>query len=129
MWQKAMYFGDGETAEKILKAETPMEAKNLGRKVKNFNEEEWAKVRYDAMFEAVICKFKQNESLKEILLANEFKDKHFVEGNPHDKIWAVGLDWKDERIGDENNWNGLNLLGRVLDDVRDYLTPQVEIPW
>lgn len=129
MWQKAMYFGDKETAEKILKAETPMAAKKLGREVKGFDDEEWAKVRYDAMFEAVMCKFKQNENLKEFLLADEFKDKHFVEGSPVDGIWGVKVRWDDEKIADENNWDGLNLLGKVLDDVRDYLTPQVEIPW
>lgn len=38
MYLKALHFGDVETAEKILLAETPKEAKNLGREVRNFDE-------------------------------------------------------------------------------------------
>lgn len=130
MWLKATYFDDYETADKILEAKTPKEAKALGRQVKEFEEEEWAKIREDAMYNAVYAKFSQNENLKAFLLADEFKGKKFVEGNPYDKIWSVGLDWRDPRIGDEENWLGLNLLGTVLENVREELSfVEEDIPW
>lgn len=121
MWQKADYFCDDVIAEAILNSSTPMEAKALGRRVDGFVEEAWEKVREQAMFNAVYCKFSQNEDLKRVLLSEEFKDKHFVEGSPTDRIWGVGIIWNDEKIADENNWNGLNLLGKTLDAVRERL--------
>ena len=119
MWQKATYFNDDETAEKILKAETPQAAKALGRKVKGFDEDMWRAWRYDAMLNALTSKFIDNPELMDLLLAPEFEGKHFVEGSQIDKIWGVGLDWRDPRIEDEENWVGLNLLGMALDEVRE----------
>ena len=111
MWEKATYFNDNETAEKILNAETPVDAKRLGREVKNFNDKEWEKVREAAMW-------KQNEDLKKIITDPIFAKRKFVEGSPIDKIWGVGLVWTDPKIADEKNWNGLNLFGKTLDKVR-----------
>lgn len=121
MWQKADYFRDDVIAEAILNSSTPKEAKSLGRRVEGFVNEEWEKVREQAMFNAVYCKFSQNEDLKRLLLSEEFKDKHFVESSPVDKIWGVGLTKDDPLINDEKNWKGLNLLGKVIDSVRDTL--------
>ena len=118
MWEKATYFNDNETAEKILNAETPVDAKRLGREVKNFNDKEWEKVREAAMWNAVWLKFSQNEDLKKVITDPIFAKRHFVEGSPIDKIWGVGLVWTDPKIADEKNWNGLNLFGKTLDKVR-----------
>jgi ribA/ribD-fused uncharacterized protein len=121
MWLKATYFDDYETADKILEAKTPKEAKALGRKVKGFDEKEWADAREYAMWNAVLLKFRQNPDIKELLLDPDFADKGFVEGSPVDSIWGVGIDWRDPRIADEENWIGLNLLGKTLDRVRHTL--------
>lgn len=43
MYQKAIFFKDYETAEKIKQCIRPEEAKRLGRKVKNFDNEAWEK--------------------------------------------------------------------------------------
>lgn len=133
MWQKAMWFHDQETADKILEAETPMAAKKLGRQVKGFDEQEWEETRQYAMWNAVLLKFRQNENLKEFLLADEFKDKHFVEGSPVDGIWGVKVRWDDPKIADSTNWDGLNLLGKTLDAVRSYFleenNDEEELPW
>ena len=118
MWLKATEFDDYETAEKILGAKTPKEAKKLGREVKNFDDEEWCEVREAAMWNAVWLKFSQNEDLKKIITDPIFSKKSFVEGSPVDKIWGVGLVWNDPKIADKKNWSGLNLLGKTLDNVR-----------
>ena len=70
------------------------------------------------MWNAVWLKFLQNEDLKKIITDPIFSKKSFVEGSPADKIWGVGLVWTDPKIADKKNWNGLNLLGKTLDNVR-----------
>jgi len=120
MYFKAMHFKDFEMAKDIIEYGTkPREAKDMGRKVMNYNEEEWAKLRENAMHIAVKAKFESDEELKNKLLSTG--DKILVEGTPFDGIWGVKIKWDDDRILDEKNWNGLNLLGKVLMDVREEL--------
>ncbi len=119
MWEKAMYFNDKEIAQQILENDNPSTAKNLGRKVKNFNAESWDGAGYEYMIDVCYAKFKQNPELAEVLLATG--DKTLVEGSPYDKIWGVGLHWASEEILDEANWQGQNLLGKALMEVRGML--------
>ena len=121
MVKKAEYFKDNEILEEILKAETPDKAKKLGRKVKNFDAEKWSEVCFEKMYEAVYAKFSQNSNLKELILSDEFKGKGFVEGSPFDEIWGVKMDWRNPDIDNEENWQGQNLLGKVLNKVREDL--------
>ena len=121
MAKKAEYFKDMEILEEILKAETPEKAKKLGRKVKNFDAEKWSKVCFDKMYDAVYAKFSQNNGLKEFLLSSDFESKGFVEGSPFDAIWGVKMDWRNPDIDNEENWQGQNLLGKVLNKVREDL--------
>ena len=121
MAKKAEYFKDMEILEEILKAETPEKAKKLGRKVKNFDAEKWSKVCFDKMYDAVYAKFSQNNDLKEFLLSSDFESKGFVEGSPFDAIWGVKMDWRNPDIDNEENWQGQNLLGKVLNKVREDL--------
>ena len=119
MYEKAMYFDDKEIAKKILETSNPRIAKDLGRKVKNFDDAKWSLMSYDYMVDVCYAKFKQNENLKEILLNTG--NKTIVEGSPYDKIWGVGLHWASEEILDEANWKGKNLLGKALMEVREML--------
>ena len=119
MYLKAQYFNDIETANLILKTSSPSEAKALGRKIKNFDEDKWIHERENAMYIACYEKFYQNKDLKEKLLLT--KDKTLVEGSPYDFIYGVGLKWDDKLILDEKNWKGLNLLGITLMKVREDL--------
>ena len=120
MWLKAMHFNDNETAEKILElGSDPRTAKDLGREVKNYNEEEWTPLRQGTMRIAVKAKFESDWKLKEQLLATG--DKILVEGTPFDAIWGVKIKWDDDRILDDRNWRGQNLLGIVLMQVRQEL--------
>lgn len=121
MAMKAKHFGDMGSYEKILASTEPKHAKSLGRLVKNYNDEEWGKVRYNYMYEIVKEKFSQNEYLKDFIKDDEFKGKKFVEGNPFDRIWAVGIDYRNDWIDDEKKWDGQNLLGKVLEQVRKEL--------
>ena len=64
---------------------------------------------------AVQRKFMDEDLLKQLM---ETGDKVLVEGSPYDKIWGVGLAYDGKEILNEENWDGLNLLGRVLMKVR-----------
>ena len=121
MAYKAYFFMDFETFGKIMFSETPREAKKLGRQVKNFDDEIWSKVRYKIMYKIVLEKFSQNENLKDLILSDDFKGKDFVEGSPFDAIWGVKMDWRNPDIDNEENWEGQNLLGKVLNKVREEL--------
>ena len=121
MYMKAIKFGDKEIAEEILKkGDNPKIAKNLGRKVKNYDDGVWNNVRYSVMRDACFMKFSQNESLKKKLLNPKWSDKGFVEGSPYDRIWGIGVHYKDAS-DDESTWRGENLLGKVLNEVRELL--------
>ena len=121
MAKKAKFFGDEEMYNAILNSETPKEAKKYGRLVKNFDAEKWSKVCFDKMYDAVYAKFSQNNDLKELLLSSDFEGKGFVEGSPFDAIWGVKMDWRNPDIDNEKNWQGQNLLGKVLNKVREDL--------
>jgi hypothetical protein len=122
MYVKAITFKDYETAERILKEGiSPRIAKDLGRLVKNYDDKVWDEKRYQVMLDANILKFTQHKESRDILLNPKFDGKHFVESSPVDRIWGVGLGENDPLIVDEKNWRGRNLLGKVLDEVRERL--------
>ena len=118
MYFKAKHFGDTEIMEQILAAKTPKEAKKLGRGVRGFNEIEWTKHRMNYMYEAVWSKFNQNGRLLIKLLDKKFDNKTFVEASPYDKIWGSGMGMNDSGVDDENNWRGMNLLGKTITNIR-----------
>lgn len=119
MWEKANCFNDKKIADEILETLSPKTAKYLGRSIKNYDESVWEQERGTIMFEVCLAKFSQNSSLKRDLLSTG--DKTIVEGSPFDKVWGVGLHWDDDKILDEKNWRGENLLGKVLMQVRNKL--------
>ena len=121
MYEKAKAFGDEETAMRILfEGKNPKQAKTLGRKVKGYSDEVWDKMRYKVMLRANLLKYLQNKDLEKLLLNEEFDGKNFVEASPIDRIWGIGCD-EGTALDDESNWNGQNLLGKVLDEVRSIL--------
>jgi len=119
MAAKARLFDDNEILELILEANSPNEAKGLGRKVENFNSEIWDHHKYQIVVQANLLKFSQNQELKEFLLSTE--DKVIVEASPYDKIWGIGMLESDKNINNPLLWNGENLLGFALMEVRDLL--------
>lgn len=121
MYIKAITFGDTEVAEEILvKGKNPKVAKALGRKVKNYDDKVWNEKRYQVMADANMLKYSQNEDLKKLLLNKTFEGKNFCEASPFDTIWGLGVG-ESEALDDQSNWKGLNLLGKVLDEVREKL--------
>jgi len=119
MYQKALTFGDAEIAEAILATKEPYVAKRLGRNVKNYDDRVWAKKRYQVFLDANLLKYTQNPDLAKKLL--ETGHKILVECNPNDTIWGIGLSIEEAKVTSPDNWQGKNLLGLVLMDVRSQL--------
>ena len=121
MFVKAKTFGDEENALKILlEGKNPKKAKTYGRMVKNYDDEKWNEIRYQVMVDANMAKYSQNDELKNLLLSDEFNGKGFVEASPIDGVWGIKCS-EEDALDDESNWNGQNLLGKALDEVRDKL--------
>lgn len=119
MASKARLFNDEETLREIMKAYSPADYKKLGRKVKGFDAIIWDEKKLDIVVEGNKAKFGQNPELKEFLLATG--DAILVEASPYDKIWGIGLDRETALNGSVEDWNGENLLGCALMEVRDWL--------
>lgn len=116
MYMKAILFNDYSIAEQILITNEPARHKFLGRRVKNFQEDIWVSNRYNILLEGCKAKFEQNLDLKEKLILT--RPKILAEASPYDTIYGIGLRSNDSRSKDKQQWNGLNLLGNALMDIR-----------
>lgn len=117
MAEKARLFNDFEIAEQILCTEKAPLVKELGRKIKNFNDETWKKNRYEIVVKGNYFKFIQNPGLKDFLISTN--EKIIVEASPLDNIWGIGIAKDSAGIENPDNWKGLNLLGFALMEARD----------
>lgn len=115
MYHKAMVFKDYECAKLILNSTNPADQKKLGRQVKNYDDAYWNSMRYRIMKQILYSKF-YNQKMRKILF--DTGTKIIVEASPYDTIWGVGLSENDDRILDEKNWRGQNLLGKALMETR-----------
>ena len=119
MAKKAELFKDDQVLAKIIKANSPAEAKKLGREVKNYNETLWLAARFDIVKEGNYQKFSQNSDLKNFLINTN--DRVLVEASPVDAIWGIGMAGDHKDVLNPEKWKGLNLLGFALMEVRDEL--------
>ncbi len=116
MAEKARLFHDVDAERRILRASSPGAAKRFGREVRGFDESEWVANRFDIAVKGNTAKFGQNEKLATFLLGT--KHRVLVEASPVDRIWGIGLEARDARAENPLAWNGLNVLGFVLMEVR-----------
>ena len=119
MAEKARIFGDDDTWQQIMASYDPMTIKKLGRKVRNFNAYVWKKNCQQIVKRGNLAKFSQNQKLLEYLLGTG--DKILVEASPKDTIWGIGLAEDASEASNPRLWQGENLLGFALMEVRDML--------
>ena len=119
MAEKARLFGDENTLAMILAAKSPAEAKKLGRLIQGFVPEAWEAHKMKIVVDGNLHKFSQNPALRQFLgLTN---DRVLVEASPVDTIWGIGLAADSADAADPSRWQGPNLLGFALMEVRDQL--------
>lgn len=120
MAEKARLFGDEQSRYNILHTEDARAIKDLGRKIKNFDEEIWKEHRFDIVVKGNMEKFSQSEKLKKKLLSTG--DRLLAEASPYDSIWGIGLCEEAAKTTPIDKWPGLNLLGKALMVVREILS-------
>lgn len=85
-----------------------------------WDEKLWKEKREKIIFSGSKLKYSQNEDMKSKLL--DTKGSIMVEASKYDKIYGVGMSKTDSRISDPSKWEGLNLLGKALTNLRYYFT-------
>ena len=124
MYQKVLMFKQYDLAKKIMETEDPTECKKIGRThFAEFSFELWDKTCKTIVKRGVRAKFLQNRELLGVLL--DTGNKVLAECSPFDKKWGIGIDINDPDRFDVSKWNGSNLLGRILMEVRDELRTEI----
>jgi hypothetical protein len=116
MYRKAMLFGDGEIAKRILNSSDPSRHRYLGKRVPRFDKTRWHEHCRSYAYEGEYAKYSQDPLLRELLLHTA--GKGLAEASPYDRIWGIGLSMSNPRIHDRKNWRGRNYAGEVLESVR-----------
>lgn len=119
MAEKARLFGDEQILTQILAAKSPAETKKLGRQIHNFVPQVWEEHKYEIVIAGNLHKFSQHQPLADFLLATG--DRVLVEASPVDTIWGIGLSADHPDTERPARWQGPNLLGFALMEVRDQL--------
>jgi hypothetical protein len=118
-WSKAKLFGDGATAEKIMKTPSAKAVKALGKKAKDFKEEEWNSKKDEIMRTALKAKLMQHPDIKAKLM--ETGTRPIGEANARDKYWGIGTGVDTAKAKDSTKWPGKNVLGKMLMELRTEL--------
>lgn len=119
MMGKAALFEDNEIFNLIDETNTPKRQRELGRKVRGFDDVTWFLYCCDIVKIGTYLKFSQNPDLQEKLEGTG--NALLVEGSPVDKIWGVGLKYNNPDIQFVERWKGTNYLGECLMFVRHIL--------
>lgn len=119
MYKKAVCFKDENIAKQILAEKNVSKIKELGRLVSGYDEHIWNGVRQIIIYEGLLAKFSQNESLRSKLLDTKYST--LVECAVKDRIWGIGLSMTDPKRLMLTKWQGQNLLGYALMMVRGRL--------
>ena len=100
----------------ILDAESPGEAKRLGREVQGFSSEAWDRECVAIVRTGSIAKFASTLEMRSYLLGTG--SRVLVEASPRDRIWGVGMSRSNPAIEQPSQWRGRNLLGFALMQAR-----------
>jgi len=119
MAHKALLFDNSDIFEKIIKSDSPKDVKELGRNVIGYDDQKWNENKFEIVKLGNIHKFNQHPKLAEYLIETE--DRIIVEASPVDKVWGIGLSQNSKDIDNIYAWDGQNLLGFALMEVRDFL--------
>jgi len=101
-------FLDIELQKKVINAETPKEASNIGRDRNNKLRDNWSNIKQDIMLKGVLEKFRQNKDIL-IKLLNTGTEE-IIENTVDEYYWGCGKDKSGE-----------NNFGKILFKAREIL--------
>ncbi|MBR2751856.1 MAG: NADAR family protein [Lachnospiraceae bacterium] len=117
MYQKVLMFGQFDLAGQIMATPDPENCKIIGRTFfPEFDGALWKKTRYEVVKRGVRQKFAQNPDILQVLL--ETGDSLLAECSPSDADWGIKIGENDPAYKDVSKWQGENLLGRMLMELR-----------
>jgi hypothetical protein len=118
-YQKATHFNDILSANKILKEMNPSKQKYMGKRINNFDENRWVESCESYMMSGLLAKFSQNPSCLDTLTSTGHR--YLYEASPYDKFWGTGASLNNKNCLNRSEHSGLNLLGKLLENVRERL--------
>jgi ribA/ribD-fused uncharacterized protein len=122
---KAAVMGDADSYAKIAVADTPLEAKRLGRQVTPWDDARWHRVVCGIAVAVLRQKFGSNLHLRNVLLGTG--SKVLCEATAHDKTWAIGVSMNMPKVYEvPARWKGSNILGWGLMQTREILRKEDE---
>lgn len=118
VYREVRHDGDKSTLAEILRCGDGREVKQLGRRVKNFDERRWTAERERIVRAGNRQKFRQCPAMRDELLKYD-RGSVFVECSGSDRVWGIGF---SERNFDPSRMKskdaGQNLLGRIISEIR-----------
>lgn len=117
--KKAELFDDDYTHSRIMHSTNPFEIKSLGGKVRGFVKQRWEQQSRRIATEGCMAKFSQNHDLLKALI--ETGTKAIGEAS-RDPLWGIGKSLDHPNVLDKDDWQGENILGNVLMNVREQLS-------
>ena len=117
-FEKAKFFKDDVTAEKILAESDPQKIYVLGKRISNCNEAMWEPHACDVLLRANREKFAQVLYARDTLLST---NKLSIGVATKDPKFGIGFHINDPSAFDETKWTGKNLFGNVLKQIRSEL--------
>lgn len=105
-------FSDPEIKNKIINADTPKEASNIGRDRSNKRIPNFKDIKEQVMFDGVLEKFRQNRDIAYKLI--ETRNKKIAEATIDEYYWGIG---KDK--------SGKNVIGDILVKVRERIKEEI----
>ena len=103
---QANKFDDPKIREKVINADTPKEASNIGRDRNNIRRKDFKDIKLDVMQEGLYQKFKQNKDIRSKLI--ETRNEPIREMTTKESYWGIGP-----------NLDGENHIGNILMNVRN----------
>jgi len=111
-YYQAMKFDNEEIKNRIINAETPKEASNIGRDRNNKRIDNFKDIKNDIMFNGILEKFRQNRDIAYKLV--ETRKALIAEATIDEYYWGIG---KDK--------SGQNNIGKILVQVRERIKREI----
>ena len=116
--KKAEYANSPEIVKKIKEAKSPSQCKALGDSIE-VDEDEWLDEAKKIVKTACVAKFTQNVCCKRWLLKTG--EDELAEAGPN-TTWGIGMYKSNPRAFIQAEWQGKNVLGGILTEVRSALS-------
>lgn len=113
---KALFFGDNETAKKIMEESDPHKILNLGKRIKGYKKDLWDKQAYRVLKNVNAMKYEQNPEAQMFLVNTG--DRSIGEAS-FDSQYGIGMSITSRNVGDKGEWKGDNWMGQILTEIRE----------